>query len=204
MVQVFLLIFSLSIDSFMAGFSLGMNRIFISFKYLILLNGISSFFLFLSIFFGFYFQNQLSVQTTHILSLILFLILGIEKILESIFHKITQNEKEIKIRLSKLEFIFHIYANPEISDFDCSKQISCIEALFLGLALSLDNLVIGLGIGLLNMPFIYVIICSFLIGTFLLTIGNFIGKKVCKNCKFESSWISGIILVVLAFLKIRS
>lgn len=201
MIEVFLLIFSLSIDSMVAGFSLGMNHIRIPIQSILLLNGVGSLLLFFSILFGFYFQNWIPVDFAHLLSTILFLLLGSGKLLESLFHRLTRTEKEIKIQFSKIEFIFHIYANPEESDLDCSKQISCKEAFCLGLALSLDNLAVGIGIGLLNVSCIGVTICSFLVGTLFITIGHLIGRRICKKWKWESAWISGIILIVLAFLK---
>ena len=201
MLQVFLLIFSLSIDSLMAGFSLGVSQIHISWKYLILLNGLSACLLFLSVLFGNYFSNLISNSFAHCFSIILFLCLGIGKIMESIFHRLMNKEKEFKIKISKIECIFHIYVNPEASDMDFSKQISCREAFWLGLALSLDNLAIGIGIGLINISSILVTICSFLIGVFLITSGHFIGLCIGKKRKLESSWISGILLIILAFLK---
>ncbi len=201
MVQVFLLIFSLSIDSLMAGFSLGMNRIRVPIQYLILLNGIGASLLFMSIWFGTCLDVIFSSYCLRNFSIILFLLLGIGKILESAFHKLTSREKELKIRMHQVEFIFHIYANPEASDIDFSKHISFKEAICLGLALSLDNLTIGIGIGLLKIPSILVSLFSFFIGMILLASGHLVGMRIGKKCKFETSWISGILLIILAFLK---
>ena len=201
MIQVFLLIFSLSIDSLMAGFSLGMNRIRVPILYLLFLNGIGASLLFVSISCGASIENILSPHFAQIGSTMLFLLLGIEKILESIFHVLAHQEKELKIRMHQIEFIFHIYANPEASDIDSSKQISLKEAICLGLALSLDNLAIGIGIGLLNVSSMIVTIFSFAIGLILTVSGHLIGSSIGKKYKFESSWISGILLIVLAFLK---
>lgn len=200
MIQVFLLIFSLSIDSLMAGFSLGMNRILIPIKHLFLLNGIGAILLFISISFGTYFEGFIS-SSARFLSTILFLILGISKVFESVFRKLTSKEREMKIRFSQIEFIFHIYVNPEASDMDLSKCISCKEAFCLGLALSLDNLVIGVGIGLLHISTILVTVLSFFIGIFLITAGHLIGIHICKKRKIETAWMSGLLLIVLAFLK---
>lgn len=201
MVQVFLLIFSLSIDSLMAGFSLGMNRIRVPIQYLFLLNGIGACLLLLSIWFGTYFERTILPHSAQFLSMVLFLILGICKILESIYHKLTSQEKEVKIRMHQVEFIFHIYANPEASDMDLSKHISCKEAICLGLALSLDNLAIGIGIGLLDVSGILVTLLSFVIGVILIETGHLFGMRIGKKHKFESAWISGMILIILAFLK---
>lgn len=200
MIPVFLLIFSLSIDSLMAGFSLGMNHIHIPIKYLFLLNGIGAILLFVSISFGTYFEGFISAYA-RFFSTILFLALGISKVFESIFHKLTSKEREMKIRFSHMEFIFHIYANPEASDMDFSKCISYKEALCLGFALSLDNLAIGVGIGLLNISSILVTVLGFFVGIFLITIGHLIGIHICKKRKFETAWMSGLLLIVLAFLK---
>ncbi len=201
MLQVFLLIFSLSLDSLMAGFSLGMSRIRIPMKYLLLLNGIGAILLFFSINFGMFFEQYIPISFTHIFSTILFIILGMEKILESIFHFIIKRELEFKIQISKIELIFRIYKNPEVSDMDLSKHITFKEAFCLGLALSLDNLAIGLGIGFMNISSIGVTLLSFVSGIFLIAIGHFLGALLGKQRKVDSSWISGVLIIILAFVK---
>ena len=185
----------------MAGFSLGMNRIRVPIQYLLLLNGIGASILFISIWIGTCFGIIIPSHFAKFSSMFLFLILGVCKILESIFHKLTRKEKELKIRMHQVEFIFHIYANPEASDMDYSKHISCKEAICLGLALSLDNLAIGLGIGLLNVSGLLVALLSFVMGFILIASGHLFGMCIGKRYQFESAWISGILLIILAFLK---
>ena len=200
MMQALLLIFSLSIDSFVAGFSMGESRIKLSIKSILLLSGIGIISLVISTCLGGYLEHMITSSAVRCSSIILFIILGTGKILESLIHTLSKKEKEIKIRFSQVEFIFHIYAHPEASDRDGSKNLSLVESIWLGLALSLDNLAIGIGIGLLQISLIFIAITGFCTNVLLMICGYSIGKFLTLKWKWNLSWLSGILLFLLAFL----
>lgn len=97
-----------------------------------------------------------------------------------------------------------IIKDPVNSDLDKSNKIDSKEALFLGLALSIDSICIGIGssiIGINNLIFPFII--SFFQILFL-SIGSLLGKKINKICNLpQNIWsiTSGILLIILGILK---
>ena len=70
------------------------------------------------------------------------------------------------------------------------------------MALSLDSLAVGFGSSLGSINYIYVIVLSLIIGIFSIWIGLLIGEKVARKSKVNLSWLAGIILIILACLKL--
>lgn len=97
-----------------------------------------------------------------------------------------------------------IIKDPVNSDLDKSNKIDSKEALFLGLALSIDSICIGIGssiIGINNLLFPFMI--SFFQILFL-SLGSLLGKKINKICNLpQNIWsiTSGILLIILGILK---
>ena len=97
-----------------------------------------------------------------------------------------------------------IIKDPINSDLDKSNKIDSKEALFLGLALSLDSICIGIGssiVGINNL--LFPLLISFFQILFL-SIGSLLGRKINKICNLpQNIWsiTSGILLIILGILK---
>jgi len=102
-----------------------------------------------------------------------------------------------------LNFILNIYADPEMADKDDSRTLSYSEAFSLALALSIDGLAVGLGAAFAEVNSMLVITNSIIIGLMAVLLGSFIGKKVSEKVSLDLSWLSGAMLVVLSFMKLR-
>ncbi len=118
------------------------------------------------------------------------------------------NFKEEKIYSFFIKFLgitIKIIKNPISSDFDYSNSIDSKEALFLGLALSLDSFCIGVGgsiIGISSMLF-PLLIASFQL--LFLSVGNFLGRKLNKLSHLpDNIWsiISGFLLIIIGLIKL--
>ena len=88
------------------------------------------------------------------------------------------------------------------ADFDNSKILS-LKRLYLGIALSLDSLAIGFGSSLRNINCIGVISLSLIANMVAIWGGLAIGKRFIERTKVNLSWLAGIILIILAFLKLK-
>lgn len=77
-----------------------------------------------------------------------------------------------------------------------------METVLLVLALSLDALAVGFGSSLGNINYIYVISLSLIIGIFSIWVGLLIGENIAKKSKINLSWLAGIILIILACLRL--
>lgn len=113
-------------------------------------------------------------------------------------------EKTYSLFIKFLGITIKIIKNPIYSDLDNSNKIDSKEALFLGLALSMDSICIGIGGGIIG---INTYIFPFLIGffqLFFLKLGTLLGKKLYNFSKLPSNiWsiISGILLIFIGILK---
>ena len=136
------------------------------------------------------------------------------------FQALKNNKKDLKIHtdtnLNDTEKIYSFFIkclgitikiikNPSSSDFDKSNTIDSKEALFLGLALSLDSFCIGVGFSMINtFSFIFPLLIS-CFQLFFLSLGNYCGKKLYTFSKLpDNIWsiISGILLIMIGFCKI--
>ena len=128
-----------------------------------------------------------------------------KSILKNETKTLTSEPKVYSFFIKFLGITIKIIKNPNYSDLDSSNTIDYKEALFLGLALSLDSFCIGIGFGMLN---ISSLIFPLLISCFqllFLSIGNYFGRKLYKFSKLpDNVWslISGFLLISIGFMKI--
>lgn len=197
---------ALSLDSFMASFAYGSNKIKIPFSSIQIVNLICSITLGISFFAGNILGKYIPTKITSIICFTVLFILGLEKLLDgvakSLICKYNNINKQIHFSMFHFKFILSLYADPEQADVDGSKTISSTEAVSLALAMSLDGLAVGFGAALGNVNGILVVLCSLIVGTFALMLGCRLGNNLAKKLPFNISWLSGVYLIVLAFLKI--
>ncbi len=118
---------------------------------------------------------------------------------------LNDTEKIYSFFIKCLGITIKIIKNPTSSDLDKSNTIDSKEALFLGIALSLDSFCIGIGFSMINT---FSILFPLLIGffqLFFLNVGNYCGKKVFSFNKLpDNIWstISGILLIIIGLCKI--
>ena len=86
---------------------------------------------------------------------------------------------------------------------DNSKTLNLKEALYLAIALSLDSIAIGFGSGIGNSNYIVVIILSLIWDIIAIWSGLFLGRKFVERTNIDLSWLSGIMLIILALLKLK-
>lgn len=131
--------------------------------------------------------------------------LGVIKLLDSITKSVIRRHtisKEFKFSLAGLRFILMLYADPEQADTDGSKILSPKEAAWLALALSLDGFAVGLGAALSGASGLVVFVCTLAVGIAAIIAGGLLGNKAARQVKFDISWLSGVLLILLAFLNI--
>ena len=118
--------------------------------------------------------------------------------------KISDTEKIYSFFIKCLGITIKIIKNPSSSDLDKSNVIDSKEALFLGLALSLDSFCIGIGFSMLNTFSIIFPLLTSCFQLFFLSLGNYCGKKLYSFSRLpDNIWstISGILLIIIGFCK---
>ena len=208
-----LLAVSSSIDSLGIGITYGIKNTSLSGKGKSVIFFVSFIVMIVSLYLGnilkFIFPNFI----VNYLGSFLFIIMGVFicfqalKKEEKIKNAKTENNNSQKTYSFFIKFLgitIKIIKDPVSSDLDNSNKIDSKEALFLGLALSIDSICIGIGGSVIG---INTYIFPFLIGffqLFFLGIGNFLGKKLYNFSKLPSNiWsiVSGILLIILGIIK---
>ena len=196
---------SLSLDTFTAGFAYGGDKIKIPVLSAMIINIVCSSILGLSLFAGAFLRPLLPDWLTLTIAFAILFIIGLIKLLDSITKSLIRRHsnlnKEIKITMLNFRFIINLYANPEAADIDHSKTISPGEAAVLALSLSLDGMAIGFGAALMNVNGLAIFLWSLITDFVLLTLGHFFGDRFARKLPFNVSWLSGIVLIGLAFSK---
>lgn len=197
---------ALSLDAFVASFAYGSKHITIPFKSVQVINFICSGITGLSFLAGGLLMHYIPHQLTVFISFIILFVLGMIKLLDStaksIIRKYNHIHKKIAFSLFSFNFILNLYANPEDADIDNSKTLSPMEAVSLATALSLDGITVGLGAALGNINGLAVFICSLITNMTAILLGSLTGNRMATKTQFNLSWLSGAILMILAFSKI--
>ena len=201
-----LLASSISLDSFVAGFAYGANKIKISFWCVQIINIITAGMIGASFAVGSIIKEYIPETAAVTAGFIILFLLGLTKLLDgltkSLIQKHTDLSREIKFSMYNFNFILKLYAVPESSDADASKNISPSEAAAMAIALSLDGLAVGFAAALGDVNWLAVILFSLFTGTLAIISGRYIGEIAACKFKFNLSFLGGIILIALAFSKI--
>jgi len=197
---------SCSLDAFVASFAYGSNKIKIPLLSNQIINLVCSSFLGISLVAGSFIRQYIPGRSAMGLSFMILFVLGIIKLLDSvtksIIRKYDRISKEIKFSMFSFKFILRLYADPEAADVDDSKIISPMEAAALAISLSIDGIAIGFGAALGNINILAVFLTSLIINTAAIMSGCYIGNKIARRSSFNLSWLSGLILIVLAVMKL--
>lgn len=198
---------SLSLDAFIASFAYGSNKIKMSLPSLIVINLVCSGILGLSLLLGATIQPYLSPDVNRLLCFLILFIIGLTKLLDDLakafIRKHGSLSKRIRFSFLNFKFVLNVYANPEKADVDHSKSISLGEAVSLAVALSLDGMAVGFGAALGDVSGMTLFFASFFTDTAAILLGIYLGNRIASTLRFNISWLSGAILIVMAFLKWR-
>lgn len=198
---------ALSMDAFVAGFAYGSKKIKIPFKSVLIINLICSSIIGLALVLGTLAGKVIPQGIQIIVCSVILMILGMVKLLDSITKSIIIKygglSGNFNFSILNFRFVLNVYADPEVVDADHSKTISALEATSLALALSLDGITVGFGAAIGNFNGFAVVIASLLTNQIAIMLGGLLGTKAARKIRFNISWLSGILLILLAIQKMN-
>lgn len=204
--ETILLVIALSVDAFVASFAYGTNKIRIPFISVAVISTICSTILAISLFLGSILKPIIPIHLISGICFSILFVLGIVKLFDSsiktLIRKHNNLKKELKFSLFNLSFILNVYADPQKADTDLSRELSPFEASSLAVALSLDGLAVGIGAGLASVNFVEIILVSLVFGMIAVLSGCYIGYKIAERTSLNLSWLSGVLLIILAIIKV--
>lgn len=204
--QIFLLITALSLDAFAASFVYGAERVKIPAASVCILTALSTGILFLFLLLGKGVGLLIPERATSAVCFLLLFFLGIVKLfdstLKSMIRRCGTNKKKVCFSVSNLNFILTVYADPATANGEDISVLSPSEALSLGIALSLDSAAVGIGAGMMVLHLPLTILLSAALNIAAICGGSFLGKAATRRMNTDLSWLSGILLLFLAFSKL--
>ena len=206
MLESLFLVSSLCIDSFVASIAYGTSKIRIPPLSTIIINLICTFTLACALLIGSIFKSFLPGNLPSILGFLLLMSIGIYRLFEYIFKayisKCSKSTSPLTFKIFDFQFILQVYADEIKADFDNSKCLNVKESFYLALALSLDSLAVGFGSSLCNINYMEVLILCFVIGMLCVSLGVYLGRKFSQKVHLELSWLSGVLLILLAIIRV--
>ncbi len=206
MLEILLLVLSVSIDSFLASISYGSSKIKIPLTSALIIDIISSSMLGFSLLVGSFLQDFIPTNIAKLFSFVILFILGLYRLFEGLLKSYIKNKSKdsslLKFKLFDFNFVLQVYADEIKADFDKSKVLSYKEAVYLSVALSLDSLAVGFGSSLIVINYIQVFIISIILGLAVILLGAHIGKRLVESINLNLAWLSGMMLIILAFLRV--
>ena len=197
---------SLSLDTFVSSMAFGGGKVKIPFVSAQIINFVCSLVLGVSLWLGAVVRPFLPGRLTSAVCFGVLFVLGMAKVLDGItkswIKKHTDLNKEFNFAMFNLRFILSLRANPEAADVDRSRSISKTEAVSLAFALSLDGLAVGFGAAIGHVNAWAVVAGSLVANTLAVILGCRIGERIASKTRFNLSWVSGAILIILGVSKL--
>lgn len=194
---------ALSLDGFAACFAYGASQVRIPFSSRLILCCTSTVTLIFALLAGKGLCSLLPPLAAPVLRFSLLFSLGLLKIFDSGIKRLIRRQhfspRNLHFSLLSLQFILTVYADPERVNQDDQSVLSPKEALPLGLALSLDSAAAGIGAS--SLPLLPAAFLSFFFALFAVTAGTFLGRRLCSHLSLDLSWLCGLLLMGMAFLK---
>ena len=192
MLGIFFLIIMFSIDNFLVSTSYSIKGISISLKYIFIICLTTTLSLLLSFTFSDILKLFLSDKVVKFIGFFILFSLGI--------YNMFQDKIKIYVSNKRKNGFIDVYLDETKADFDDSKSLGLNETLVLSFVLSLDSLVGGISMGILNLNVFCVLTIMFVINFIFFILGKYIGKYLNRYVQFNLSYLFGFIVILVALL----
>ena len=202
MIKVLLMSAALSLDCFAAGIGLASDKIRIPPLSAAIISLVGTAFLGGSLLISQLIEAVISAEFCRKLSCGLLLLLGIFCLFQQLIKRVLRKcrSRDFCLKCSGINLVISLYLDETEADCDRSKSISPREALTLSAALSADSVLSGISAGLAKLLIVLLLACTFLSGAAFLFAGSLIGNRLAERSEINIGWLSGIILILLAFI----
>ncbi|RLQ97974.1 sporulation membrane protein YtaF [Falsibacillus albus] len=203
--SLLLLALAVSLDNFSTGLTYGLRKMHIPLKSIIIIACCSAASLLLAMLMGNIVGKFLSPNVANYAGGIILIFLG-GWVLFQFFRPEKQQENEktiINFEIRSLGVVIQILKKPTSADFDKSGTITGVEALMLGVALSLDAFGAGFGAAMLGYSPLILSVTVALMSMLFVTSGMKIGSIFSHVSWVQRmSFLPGLLLILIGILKI--
>ena len=204
MLREILLTLTVCVDTYFAALNYGTRRIKIPLMSAVMISLIGSAMLCLSLILSGVLTCFIPIRICELIGFFALSAIGMSAVAKSVMRRIVRRLTEsgdICIKMNSIGLGIRLYLDDTSADTDESKELSIKEAAALAFALSLDSAAVGVNSGFFGINTARVSIMVFLTGIISVGFGVFTGKKL-SEAKHDFSWLSGIMLIILAAVEI--
>lgn len=205
--SLLLLAFAVSLDSFTVGLTYGMRRVTIPLKSLLIISSCTFIVLLIAMGIGSIIELFISYGAANKVGGVILICMGLWVLYQFLTSQMGSKEnnpeyKTVQFEIKRLGIIIKILKKPMEADMDRSGNISSFEALFLGLALSLDSFAAGVGAALIDLPPILFAATVTISSVLFVITGIYTGKIFGNIAWFQRlSFLPGIALILIGVFK---
>ena len=156
MLQAILFCLALCTDTFVAGMAYGADGVDIDGRKMALMSAVSTACLGAALGFGTLLRTLVPEALVRLVAFVSLFLIGCIRLSDSLIKNYINRRcgvrKDIHFSFSRLRFILSIYGNPTEADADRNRILSMKEAVFFGLAMSIDSLAAGTFAAFLHIP----------------------------------------------------
>lgn len=207
--QLIILSVALSIDGFGVGVTLGMRNMKIPFKSIVVISTCSAISLGVAMLIGQFIGQHISPSAAEKTGGIILILLGVWLVFQ--FFKKDKETADIRTKekmIFNFEFksfgvVINILQKPTDVDFDQSGTINGIEALVLGVALSLDAFGAGIGAAMIGISPVILALAIGSMSSIFIWSGLHSGRLLAKSKLVQNlSFLPGVLLIIIGILKL--
>ncbi|HAQ08035.1 MAG TPA: sporulation membrane protein YtaF [Bacillus bacterium] len=206
-ISLLLLAFAVSLDSFSVGFTYGLRNVKIPVKSIAVIAACSAVVLMAAMMIGHLIESFFSPEVAGKLGGAVLIIIGGWVLYQFFREEKTEtlcHEKIIlNFEIKSLGIVINILKKPMTADFDRSGTINGIEAVMLGLALSLDAFGAGIGAAMLGFSPGYLALTAAFMSSIFVFAGMKMGSYFSGSGWMQRfSFIPGVLLIIIGVLKL--
>lgn len=194
----------LSTDIFACGLAYGASKIKIPLKSAAVISLICGAALGVTLFLGGLLRPYISTVAVKYISFAILMAIGVFKLFEEGVKLLLAktSKKELSLRIFDFRLILRVFQDETQADKNKDKVLSVAEAVSLAAATSLDSLAVGFSAGLTCASPWLLLLCVVTTGFAAVAGGTALGKKLASKTKVNLSWISGLVLIIIAVSKL--
>lgn len=204
MLREFLLTLIVCVDTYFVAVNYGTRRIKIPLMSAVTISFIGAGMLGLSLTFSGLLTCFIPTRICELIGFFALSAIGMAAVLKSVMRRVVRRmtaSGDVCIKMSGIGLGIRLYLDDTSADTDESKELSVKESAALAVTLSLDSAATGINSGFLQISTIRVSVMVFAAGIIAVGLGFFTGKRA-SEAKYDFSWLSGIMLIILAVIGI--
>ncbi len=201
-----LLALALSFDCLSVGLSYGLRNIMLPWYGILIICCCSGMVLAISMLLGGLLEQMIAPTLVQFLGAGLLIALGVwilGKSIKELAKEDSAQEPLFQWNIHRLGIIVQILKEPQCADLDRSGIISMREAVWLGLALSLDSFGAGIGMALMGYSPFWTSLCTAVSACLFLSAGLYLGKKMGSHVSYKKiKLLPGGLLIVIGIVRL--